>query len=224
MSLDKASPEGSGNHRFVFFVNGERFTTNDPVIQGCDILAKAGFDPASEHVLVQLLRPGAISRGLDEDIPLSEDGPEHFHAFASDRTFNFTVDERGYEWGAAVISEAELREVVGIGEQRALFFEHEDEPDEMVEPGAEIDLSQRGTEHLRTGKRLITVYYAEEPKELERGIRTGAQLAAIFGVPEGYIVDLIKPNGEFTEIGSEQPLKLRDGMRFASHPPSGQSA
>ena len=49
-------------------------------------------------------------------------------------------------------------------------------------------------------------------------------LCAIFGVPAQYILDLVKPNGDFEEIGQDQPLRVKDGMHFVSHPPRGHSS
>lgn len=224
MSLDTTSPEVSGNERFAFTVNGARYNTEDPVLQGRDVLQKAGFTPASEHVLIELTRPGSTSVGIDEDVDLSQPGREEFRAFASDRTYSFTVDERGYEWGAPTISEPELRDITGTPDNRALIFEHEDEPDEILQPDAVVDLAERGTEHLRKGKRTVTVYYADAPFELERRVYTGAELSAVFSVPSDYQLDLVKPNGDFDEIGADQRVKVREGMRFVSHPPCGQSA
>lgn len=223
MALDDASPEVSGKQRFAFIVNGERYETRDPVLQGRDVLQKAGFTPPSDHVLIQLTRPGSVSKGLDEDIELSEPGREEFRAFHGDRTFSFTVDERGYEWGAPTITEPELRDVTGTPEGKVLIVEHEDEPDEVLEPDAVIDLAERGTERLRTGKRTVTVYYGDDPFELERRVYTGAELAGIFGVPTGYQLDLVTPD-DFEEVGPDRRVKVREGMRFVSHPPCGQSS
>jgi hypothetical protein len=223
MALDTPAPEGSGNDRFDFLVEGSRYTTKDPILQGRDILQKAGLSPASEYVLIQLTRPGTRSVGLDEDVDLSEPGKEEFRAFASDRTFTFTVDERGYEWGAGTIGEPELRDITGTPDGRVLIFEHEDAEDEFLAADDIVNLAERGTEHLRTGKRLVTVFYADTPFELERRVYTGRELSAIFAVPANYLLDLVKPN-DFDEIGPHRRVKVREGMRFVSHPPGGQSS
>ena len=89
-----------------------------------------------------------------------------------------------------------------------------------------MDLAARGTEHIYTEKRLITVYYKDDPFELERGRYTGAQLATKFSVPSGYVLDLVKPDGRLWARSSrpESVEKVREGMHFVSHPPCGQSS
>ena len=84
MALDDTSPEASGNQRFSFVVNGDRYRTRDQIEDGRDLLQTSGFDPASDHVLIQLTRPGSKSIGLDEDVDLGEPGREELHHHAGD--------------------------------------------------------------------------------------------------------------------------------------------
>lgn len=221
---DKAKAGPSGKDKFNIIINGRPLSTGDPVTEGRKLLHLGGFDPADEHILIQFLQPGSRSIGLDEEVRLDEPGREEFRAFISDRAFSFTIDEVGYEWGAARITGAELRDLCGVADGKVLLLEHEDEPDQIIEENAVVDLAVRGTEHFRTGKRLVTVYYKDDPFELERGVYTGAQLAAIFNVPAGYILDLVQEDGEFDEIGPDERIRIREGRHFVSHPPSGQSS
>ncbi|WP_292098378.1 multiubiquitin domain-containing protein [Brevundimonas sp.] len=213
----------NGKKTYRLVVNGQPFETRDQIEEGRDILQLAGLSPASDHVLIQLTRPGSKAIGLDVEVDLGEPGREDFRAFESDRSFNFTVDEIGYAWGSASITETELRDIVGTPPNKVLYLEREDEGDEVLEEGAVIDLEARGAEEFRTGKRSVTVYYRDDPFDLERRVYTGAELVPIFGVPDGYQLDLVKPHG-FDEIASDRRIKVRDGMHFVSHPPCGQSS
>lgn len=196
----------------------------DAVVDGRKVLRKAGFNPPDEHVLIELTHPGSQSRGLDEDISIARGEVKAFRAFKSDRTYNFTVDDVGYEWGEEAVAVAELREIAGVAEDRALILEREDEPDiELPEDGA-LSLRDRGTERVRTRKRKVTVSYNHEPYELDRRIYTTEELMALFAVTTGYILDLVKPNGEFDELKPGQRINVRDGMEFVSHAPCGQSS
>jgi hypothetical protein len=65
-------------------------------------------------VLIQLLNHTTQSVNLEETINLRDEGKENFRAFASDRVYRFLIDERGYDWGAAIINERELREVAKV--------------------------------------------------------------------------------------------------------------
>jgi hypothetical protein len=224
MTIEETLPERSGKHRYFYTVNTQRFESSDGVQDGRKILRNAGFDPPDEHILIEVLHPGTLVVGLDEDVELDGAKEKEFRAFLSDRTFAFTIDERGYEWGAATIAETELRYLGNVPANKVLVLDRHDEPDLVLDEGASLDLNQRGTEHLLTEKRLITVYYKDQAFEVKRGTYTGAQLCAIFGVPVQYILDLVKPNGDFEEIGQDQPLRVKDGMHFVSHPPRGHSS
>lgn len=221
---DNAKPPNSERTSANVTVNGKRIKLDDAIVDARKILHKAGFDPASDHVLIQLMRPGSISRGLDEDIDLSKPGSYKFRAFAFDRVLNFTVDERGYEWGAAKISVAELYEITGVDKDKLFILERDDEPDEILEESGELDLVARGVEHVRTGKRRVSVTYNHDPFELDRRVYTTEELIAVFAVTSGYVLDLISPTGEFRELKPGARLKVRNGMEFVSHAPSGQSS
>ena len=210
--------------RLKFRVNDTRYFTDDPIPDGRKLLQTAGLLPASDYALVRLTHPGSRAVGLDEEVNLTAPGEESFRAFLSDREFNFTVDEVGYVWGAPAISEEELRVISGTPVGKALILDRQDGDDVVIEPGTSVDFAARGTEHIYTEKRLITVYYKEDPFELERGRYTGAQLATKFNVPSGYVLDLVKPDGDFKEIKPTESLKVREGMHFVSHPPCGQSS
>lgn len=224
MTQEDTSPGVSGNERFAFTVNGVRFKSDDAVKDGRQLLQTAGFTPASDHVLIEITHPGSKSVGLDEEVDLSAPGREEFRAFLSDREFNFTVDEVGYVWGAPTISEEDLRAISATPAAKELVLDRADGEDEVIEAGGSVDLAARGTEHIYTEKRLITVYYKDDPFEIERGRYTGAQLSTKFSVPSGYVLDLVKPDGEFKEIKPTDSIKVREGMHFVSHPPHGTSS
>lgn len=213
-----------GEHDFLVTVNGKRVALGDSLVDGRKVLRKAGFNPSDEHVLIELMHPGSQSRGLDEDISLQATKPKAFRAFASDRTFNFTIDEIGYEWGGSEISVSELHEISGVSREQVFILEREDEPDAVLAEDGKIVLTGKGTEHLRSGKRTVTVRYNHNPFELERRIYSTEELLVIFGVPAGYILDQVKPDGSFNELKPGERVKVREGMEFVSHAPCGQSS
>jgi hypothetical protein len=224
MEVHETPPDHSGKHHYFYTIDGKRFETTDEVQDARQLLQKAGRTPADDYVLIELLRPGAHIIGLDDEVDLDNVKEREFRSFLTDRTFNFTVDEIGYAWGSGAIAEAELRDVAGVSADKVLFLDRRDQEDLMLDDGSSLDLAAAGTEHLRTAKRLITVFYKDKPFELKPGKYTGAQLAAIFAVPSQYQLDLVKPNGEFEEIEPTKSLEIKDGMHFVSHPPCGQSS
>lgn len=170
----------NGKTTYRFVVNGQPFETRDQIEEGRDILQLAGFAPASDHILIELTRPGSRSVGIDEEVDLGEPGREEFRAFASDRTFNFTVDERGYEWGSPEISEADLREISGVPDSKALVLERTDGPDVEIEPGSMVDLAARGTERIRSSGKYVTIIVEATPHRWPKGEKiTYAQVVTL---------------------------------------------
>lgn len=154
--------------KFRYELNGVPFETSDPLEDCRTILQRGGFTPPSDHVLIELTVPGSRSVGLDEKVDLAA-GHEAFRAFASDRVFSFTVDERGYEWGAGHIDEVELREIAKIPAGHVMLIERQDAPDEIIEPGAQIDLTDRGTEHIRSERRRYRIIVNARKHEIAEG-------------------------------------------------------
>lgn len=225
MADDQRPPGHSGNEAFAFTVGAKEFQTHDPIVDARKILTDAGFLPADDHILIQILQHGTRAVGLDEEVDLRHRGTEHFEAFASDRVFDFTIDERGYAWGAPLISEPRLRSLAAVPEDKALVLERSDEPPRVLKPEDRLDLAARGVEHLLTLNRFVTVTYNHDHKfELERRAYSGAELKREFSVPAGYVLDLVKENGDFEELKDDAIVHVRDGMEFISHAPCGKSS
>lgn len=206
--------------KFAAIVNGREFKFTDPVPQGRQILSQASFNPADEHVLIQLVRHGTRSIGLDETVDLREPGKEAFRAFKSDRIFRFTIDGRGYEWGSPTITEPELRDLAGLDEDEVLILQR-DGQDLELGPDDQITLAERGTEHLRTAKGLIVVYLDDEEKKIPRGTYTTERLIQVLGVQAGYLLNVVSPDGQLVLLEPGQKLRVKKGMRFISQVPGG---
>ena len=125
----------------------------DPVPTGRQLLEAAGLRPAEEHILVQVLEDGGLEEvRLDETVDLREPGRERFVGFRSDRSFRFVLDERRFEWGDGAISEAVLKKLARVDlETHGVWFELTDEPDRLLDAGAEVSLGGTQVERFRTG-------------------------------------------------------------------------
>lgn len=126
-----------------------------------------------DSAAIQLLRQSTRSISLDETVDLTAPGTEAFRAFKTDRIFRFTLNGHGYEWGMRKITEPELRLIGHVHDDEAIFLEREGE-DIDLKPDGVVDLGKAGTEHLHTEKRLITVYFENEPREIPCGAYTTA--------------------------------------------------
>jgi hypothetical protein len=215
-------PPGRPGAKQELFVNGIRYASGDPQPTGRDILRLAGFDPASDHILIALTRPGARSIGLDEFVDLAEPGREHFRAFHSDRIYTFTVDERGYEWGASTISEADLRSITGVPTEKGFVLERQGEPDRPISPGEVVDLAARGAERIRTVRRTFTIIVNAEKKQVEGPQISFDQLVKLaFKTPptgENILITIDYGKGPpANPKGSLKPgqsVNIQDGMVF----------
>ncbi|WP_407168510.1 multiubiquitin domain-containing protein [Bradyrhizobium sp. ORS 111] len=215
----RPGPDG----KFSTTVNGTTVEFGDAQPKGDRILEKAGFKPAGDYVLIQLMRHGTRSIGLDETVDLTAPGTETFRAFKSDRIFRFILDDHGFEWGVRKIGEPELR-VIGHVRNDEVIIQDRDGDDVELKPGDELDLGEAGTEHLHTEKRLITVFFENNPWEMPRGTYTTEQLKDLFGVQQGYVLEVINEEGNLTELKPGQKLRVKDGMRFFEQVPCGGSS
>jgi len=203
------------NHRPIDFAH--------PEPDGREVLAAAGDQPAGDFVLIVLEAHGTRSIGLDERVNLRKSGPHDFRSFKSDRIFRFTIAGRGYEWGAAVISEPELREIGRVRDDEVLIVKR-DGKDEVLGPEDKLDLAKPGTEHLVTKKRLVKVFYDTEPKEIPAGVYTTEQLITIFGVPAGYLLNVVDEQGQLVTLKPSQHTRVHEDQKFFSQVPSGSSS
>jgi hypothetical protein len=209
--------------KFSTTVNETKVKFSDPTPSGSRILDKAGLRPVSEHVLIQLMHHSSRSIGLDETVDLRVAGTEIFRAFKSDRVFRFTLNEHGFEWGVGKLPEPELREIARVPEDEVLVLEREGN-DIGLKPTDVLDLTGTGTEHLRTEKRLVTVYFDNEPREIPWGVYTTEQLKQLLGVQDGYVLEFISHEGQLTPLKPEAKLQVKQGMRFFEQVPCGGSS
>jgi hypothetical protein len=210
--------------RFDAIVNRQQLPFRDPVPDARQILNKADFMPADECILIRVLAHGTRAIGLDETVDLREPGTETFWAFKADRIYRFTVEERGFDWGAGKIKEPLLREIAHVGEDEVFFLEREGHPDRELGPDDEVDLAHAGTEHLRIKKQLVTVFFKNKPYRLSPGTYTTEQLMAEFPIEEGYLLNLKNEQGELVTLQPGQKTTIKNGMHFYSQVPGGGSS
>ena len=215
---------GGDDGKVVISVNDRQLQLAEPVLDGERILDEAGFRPAEDYVLIQLLLPGTRSVGLDESVEFRGDGSETFRAFKSDRIFRFTVDDRGYEWGVAKIAEPELRRIAvvdGDGD-RTLVLERDGKAIELAADDI-IELGETGTEHLRVVE-FVTVTLDNEVEKIPSGAYKTEELIRVLGVEAGYVLDVLDEQGKLDPLQPGQTIQVKAGMKFFSHVPAGGSA
>ena len=209
--------------KFPTTVNDVELRFIDPVPEGGQILGEAGFLPAGDHVLIQLLHHGTRSVGLDEPVDLREKGTEAFWAFKSDCVFRFTVRDRGYEWGSGKITEPELRRIAGVGDDEVLVLERSGE-DEVLNADYVLDLGRAGTEHMHVSKRFVMVCLDDIEKEISCGTYTTEDLIGALDVEAGYLLNVIDAQGQLAPLQPEQSIWIEEGVKFFTQVPCGGSS
>ncbi len=218
-------PEGgrSPTCTYAAAIDGRPIAFTNPMPAGQQMLSAAGDHPADDFILIELEAHGTRSIALDEHVDLRRSGPLDFRSFKSDRIFCFTIDGRGYEWGAAIIPEPELREIGHVPEDEVLLLKR-DGKDVVLGPEAQLDLATPGTEHLHTKKRLVTVFYDTEPKKIPAGVYTTEELIQVFGVPAGYLLNVVIDHGQLVTMKPGQRIRVHEDQKFFSQVPSGSSS
>jgi hypothetical protein len=202
-------------------INDTTYAFKDPVPDVRQMLNTAELTPADECILIQVFAHGTRALGLDETVDLRQAGIETFWAFHSDRVFRFTLDERGFDWGEAKISEPRLRQIGHVGDTSVIVLERDDEPDLVLKVNDVVSLGHEGTEHLRTKSRLITVFFNDVATEIPRGTYTTEELDDVFGVEPGYVLNVKDKDGQLQELKKGEHIHVKEGMRFYSQVPCG---
>ncbi len=208
---------------FAVIVSGRSINFGDPMPTGRQILDKARFEPADEHVLIEMATVGSRMVSLDERVTLHRGETACFFAFRTGEVFTFTVNEHGFQWGRNIITEPELRDFARASSEDVLVLEREGHEPRFLHPDDKVELRAPGTEHLRTEKRLVRVFIDNAAKEIPRHVYTTEQLIAELQVKPGYLLDLATKDG-LKQLKPGERILVKDGMRFFSQVPGGGAA
>lgn len=210
--------------RFTATINNQAVHFGDPTPSVRQMLNAANFVPADDCILIQVFPHGTRAIGLEETINLREPGIETFWAFKADRVYRFTVDERGFDWGAGTIKEPMLRAIAHVKDDEVLILKRKEQPDQELRPEDEVHFSDPGTEHLRVEKRLVEVFFKDKPYLIPRGVYTTEELMSKFPIEPGYLLNLKKPDGELVTLKPGEKIHVKCGMHFYSQVPGGGSS
>lgn len=205
----------------TYRVNDRELLASDNLMTGRQIRTEAGFDPASEYVLILIADRGTRSIGLDEMVEIDPAGSIELRAFESDRLFSFTVDERGYEWGVAQIDVDELRHIARVQEGRVLVLDGE--KDIVLEPGSILDLGDRGAERIRSRpaqSKTVTIIVNGREREVARGPISHERIVELaFGSSAPAVTHTVnwrQRDGDEGSLLAGQTVKAREGMIFTA--------
>ena len=207
--------------QYKFSVDGREFQMSDPIVTGREIRSTAGLAPASDFVLIAIGERTSRSVGLEEGVTLEPGQSAIFLSFQTDRIFSFTVNERGYEWGAPLIAATAIRLYAQIPEDQALFLDSD--ADKPISNDGVVDLARKGTERIisKTREKIRIIVNTRE-RFVEPGLISFQQIVqlAFPDMPVGPNTSFTvsyrkgpdeKPEGTLVEGES---IKVRKGMSF----------
>ena len=218
--MSKQNPDSS----FELEVNSAVINFKDPVPTASQILREGGFTPTDEHILIRLQKGSSNALGLNEPVDLRNGESAKFRAFRGDRVFRLTIDGGGFEWGEGTISESELRKLATVGDDKVLVLERRDEPDRQLDPNDQVALTDAGTEHFQTTKKVIAVFVDDVEKQIDRGSYKTEELIDILGVDQGYLLNMLNAEGQLKTLNPGECVSVRVGMKFVSQAPCGGSS
>lgn len=166
--------------KIEYEIDGAIFATQDDQLDGRQLRDSAGLSPSSDYVLVRIDEGFARSIGLEETEELPRDRKAVFRSFESDHVNTLTVNERGWEWGADEIAEADVRRIGHVPEDHELFLDSG--YDVVIEHGAAIPLAGHGVERIRSRKKkppLVTILVNARPRQVEPGLISFDSLIAL---------------------------------------------
>lgn len=184
----------------------DRTPTGEQILDACE---KA---PRDQYVVLQWLGNGDIEEiRPTENLKPSPDGPARVILAQADRTFRITLDDRSMVWPESGISEAALRTLGRVPEDKSLYLSLENAADLQIEPNALIDLSERGSEviYSRVARWVLNVQgVSVESAEPRISVRD-ALIQAGFDVDANWII-VLKTASEKKQVDMDYVIDLRE--------------
>lgn len=167
-----------GHDKFQFTVDGAFYGTNDKTRDGSQIREDAGLTPASDYVLVHMTGGIARSVSIEEEVTFERGKTAVFLSFRSDRTYNFTVNERGWEWGAPAILAADIHRYGGIDDEHELILDSAG--DDPIPADGEVRLDGDGVERIRSREpKMVTIKVNGRSRTVEKRRHSYREIAKI---------------------------------------------
>lgn len=232
LNNDAQSRPGQNNGNRAALIGDEAFaftthTFDDRKVTGAQIAMAVNKHPVEDYIVLQNLKSGEVETiRPTETVDLGEPGVERLFVIKGDKTHRFVVEGLSLEWPRNKLLASKIKDLAHADDDMALVLER-DGADQIFDDDDDVPIGSDDVERFRLKKRkkTVTVIYGGETEyELERRFYTTEELMTIFGVPAGYKLDFVAPDGTFREMEPGERIKVKDGMEFASHPPVGQSS
>ncbi len=201
-------------------VNYRDASVADPIPVGRQILTVAGVRDVENYALFAILPNGEFEDiRLDETFDLRGKGTEVFAYFETDRSYNFTIEERQMSWGKSLISGKALRNLAGVDERYTIYLEVRGGHDRPIADTDLVDLSGKGIERFITVIRETTEGLVELPAADRRFLEANRLTHEIIdeaGSRGVVIKDFPLPAGKFDRDTVDVMIQLPAGYPDAS--------
>jgi hypothetical protein len=201
-------------------VNYHDASVTDPIPLGRQILAAAGIRDMENYSLFAILPNGEFEDvRLDETFDLRGKATEAFAYFETDRSFNFTIEERQMSWGKSLISGKALRSLAGVDERYTIYLEVRGGHDRPIADTDLVDLSGQGIERFITVIRETTEGLVALPSADRRFLEDNGLNYEIIGeAGSGGVVikNFPLPPGKFDREAVDIMIQLPAGYPDAS--------
>lgn len=173
--------------KYAFEVDGMDVPTGDDELDGRQVRSLSGHDPAADWRLIEIHDRYTTSVGLEEPVLLERGAKRVFRCFEGDRDYDFLVEDRGWEWGAPSISEADVRAIARIAKDRDLVVVTVGGGEHAVPRGGTIDLSGKGVERIYSRKAA-----PPGPKPVHLTFVINGEPVGVTGKPDDRLVSLLE--------------------------------
>lgn len=117
----------------------------DDTPTGAQIAAAAGFAPGQHVTVLHWLPEGALE-DIRPDEVVQLQGRSRFIAVESDMSYRLTIDGKRVDWPTHHISGDVIRSLGNVPATKAIYYERQDQPDQLLEDESVIDLVALGVE------------------------------------------------------------------------------
>lgn len=204
---------------FTYKLDGHAVATNAAIVSGRAIRAGGGLNPASDYILIQIADRTSRSIGLEETIDLRKIHEPQFLSFKGDRIFSLTVDERGFEWGAATIPAADIYRYAGIDEDLELILDNAG--DAVIPADGEVRLNKEGVERIRSREaKTVIIKVNGRPRTVPKKKHSYREIA-LLAYPDAdfenfkFTITYLKGvHGAEGDLVEGEKIEVKNGMVF----------
>jgi hypothetical protein len=112
---------------------------------GAQIAAAAGFTPAQQATVLHWLPDGSLEEIRPDEV-VHLQAQSRFVVVESDASYRLTIDGKRVDWPTRHINGAILRELGNVAAGKTIYYERQDQPDQLLTDDTVLDLVASGVE------------------------------------------------------------------------------